>query len=181
MPNAVFRQVDPDDSQTFEQIIEIAQPNAARLFDDFFNLEQRAFTHKITRLINCTLPYFWTIHDPKTSAVAGFVYLYDLVGCGDFVFSASIATCFRRKYWGKFARGAAREFFAYAADVLKIYRLNAEVFRPNTYPKRFLRDIGFKYSYSKPQDTLNSRLSPLDAFCDIDVFTLELTNPKENL
>ncbi|MBQ2871680.1 GNAT family N-acetyltransferase [bacterium] len=156
------------------EIAELLSNNSDKLFDDFFGFDPACGLQKTLDLIRSQSPYFWAIIDPQTNQLAGFVYLYDLVGSKELFFSASISCCFRRKFWGKFALQSGFEFLRFAKNQLRIFKINAEVFAKNAFPQRFLPAIGFKYSHTRERDTLNTRLCPKSPLCDVKVYTLTL-------
>lgn len=129
--------------QLIKEISDLLYRYRTRLFDDFAYCECADPVEKTLQLVREYSPAFWAILDPKNGELAGVVYLYDWRGNRSFNFSACVSTCFKRKYWGAFARRAGRLFLRHVCHKYRLLSLRAEVFDNNPCGGAFLRRLGF--------------------------------------
>lgn len=145
--------------QYIPDIANLLYANRGELFDRFFGINEENKIEKTIELVNSFAPAFWAIVDPKTNELAGVVYLYDWIGDPEFCYSVKVSTCFKRKFWGKFAHRAGKLFIRYVCAKYRPLLLCAEVYEMNSLPKRLLSRLGFKQTYEKPMATMVNGIS----------------------
>lgn len=157
--------------QLIPQIAQLLYSNRFQLFDTFFNIKNENKIEKTIELIQHTAPAFWAIVEPKSGELAGVAYLYDWIGSDEMCYSVKVSTCFARKFWGNFAHRSGKLFARYVFAKYRPIRICAEVYKQNTYPKRLLAKLGFKYEFTKPAATISNAVT-------VDVLGYSLSNPK---
>lgn len=137
---------DPEnfDQKAILEYLEVAQLVTlykTHIFDDFV---QKSTYETIVGICKRYFPYFWLILRDETDEVAGFAYLYDVVGDKKSLHSACVTTCFKKSFWGAPARRAAKIFLKFCFGWLGLKKLRAECFASNRLVTGFLRDLNFK-------------------------------------
>lgn len=140
--------------QYISDIANLLYANRNRLFDSFIGFNDKNKIEKTIELIQAYSPAFWAIVDPKTSELAGVVYLYDWLGDESLCYSTKVSTCFERKFWGKFAHRAGKLFIRHVFAKFHAMKICAEVYDKNPYPRSILENLGFKHEYTKPDATV---------------------------
>lgn len=109
-------------------------------------------------------PNFWVITDNQGEFM-GFVFLDNFTGNGKANFSAEITVCFDKKAWGSFVRYSAKFFLKQCFDTFGFYKIKALIFPDNFRVKKLLKQVGFEYETTLPDETVrNGKLQDLEVY-----------------
>ena len=109
-------------------------------------------------------PNFWVITD-YSGEFMGFVFLDNFTGNEKSNFSAEITVCFDKKAWGSFVRYSAKFFLKYCFDTFGFYKIKALIFPDNFRVKTLLKQVGFEYETTLPDETLrNGKLQDIEVY-----------------
>ena len=114
-----------------------------------------------------SFPNFWVITD-NLDKFMGFVFLDNFTGNGSANFSAEITVCFDKKAWGSFVRYSAKFFLKYCFDTFGFYKIKALIFPDNFRVKKLLKQVGFEYETTLPDETLR-----FNKVQNIDVYSIK--------
>lgn len=123
-------------------------------------------TDKHSLLSHICNPFFWVILDYEENFM-GFVFLDNLVGNKNQLYSAEITTCFDKKAWGNFTRYSAKFFLKMCFDNFGLYKIKAQIYPDNFRVRNFLKSCGFVY-----ESTLKNETQRLGKPQDIEVYAL---------
>lgn len=151
----------------FPDIVELLKEYHDRLFDDYSGFSEESASQKTLELINRTAPCFWAVLERNTGEFAGIVFLDGWVGSKTSVHSASVTTCFRKKFWGKFTKQVAKLFARYVFKKYRLKKLRAQVFAFNNNVCGLLRRAGFVH-----EATLRAETIVREELTDLKVFGL---------
>lgn len=112
-------------------------------------------------------PNFWVITD-YSDKFMGFVFLDNFTGNGNSNFSAEITVCFDKKAWGSFVRYSSKIFLKYCFDTFGFYKIKALIFPDNFRVKKLLKQVGFEYETTMPDETLRG-----GELQDIEVYSIK--------
>lgn len=121
------------------------------LNDDF---SREDLLEEIICLIEANSPYFWVILDNDN--FAGFVFLENIVGNAQKLYSAEITTAFKPEYWGDFTKKVAKKFVRYCFKKLGFKKLKAKVFKENVRSAAILRAAGMKFEAELKSETMKN-------------------------
>ena len=141
------------------------------LHDDYFSQNNPSSVDAILALVERTSPYFWAVVDKKTSKLAGFVFLDNLVGTRKDLHSAEITTCFDPIFWGDYTKFCAKKFIKYCFKKYKLKKIKAHVFTQNFKVKTLLKRAGFKREATLKAETMKNGVMQ-----DIEVFSIIRTD-----
>lgn len=109
-------------------------------------------------------PNFWIITDISDSFM-GFVFLDNFTGNKKANFSAEITVCFDKKAWGDFTGYSAKFFLKKCFDTFGFYKIKALIFPDNFRVKTLLKNAGFEYETTLPDETLrNGKLQNIEIY-----------------
>lgn len=100
-------------------------------------------------------PNFWVVTD-ISNAFMGFVFLDNFIGNCKTNFSAEITVCFDKKAWGNFIKYSAKIFLKKCFDTYGFYKIKALIFPDNFRVKTLLKQSGFEYETTLPDETLRN-------------------------
>ena len=127
----------------------------------------------IADIIFDTYPFFWTILTSDNTP-AGFVYLENIIGSKDKLYSAELTTCFHPKYWGFYTKYCAKIFFSLLFKKYNFSKIKALVYPNNTRTAEILKSCGFvKESCLKSETLKNGKTQ------NIDIYAIYNTKNKE--
>lgn len=110
---------------------------------------------------------FYIVLNSSGSDFAGFIYIDNLIGNADEIHGGEITACFEKKYWGKFTKTVADQFFDYCFNTLKLKKIKAQIYPFNSRVRAILKYSGFKKDGVLRGETMkNGRLS------DVEVYSL---------
>ncbi len=143
-------------------------PEVKKLYSRYIKFIQDDFsdTKNAINYICSKTPFFWIVTDYKQNFM-GFVYLDNLVGNREKIYSAELTTCFIPKAWGIFTRYSAKIFLKKCFDELGLEKICANIYPDNFRVKKLLSDCGFKY-----ESTLKNTTLRLGKMQDIDIYAL---------
>lgn len=124
------------------QILKLMKQYEKYLFDDYFT--EIDLPQALMKLIEESGRFFWVIIDSKANEMMGFAYFDKFIGDSKKLHSAEINTCFRRKYWGKMVKLAAKLFISFCFKRYGFRKIKAAVFIGNVLVKGLLKALGFK-------------------------------------
>lgn len=140
------------------------------LHDDYFLENRKSCVDAVIDLVEKTSPYFWVIVDKKSSKLAGFVFLDNLIGAKNNFHSAEVTTCFNPAFWGNYTKICAQKFIKYCFKKYKFKKLKAYIFVQNFKVKTLLKKAGFKKEAVLKAETLkNGQLQDIDVYSIIKV------------
>ncbi len=138
-------------------------------YEKFLNDDYAAKVNyeNILNLIENCRDLFFVFLNEEDDDFAGFVYLDNLTGNNDKIHGGEITVCFEKKYWGKFTRQAAREFFNYCFNTLGFTKIKAQIYPFNSRVKNILTYSGFKKDGVLRGETMkNGKIT------DVEVYSL---------
>jgi RimJ/RimL family protein N-acetyltransferase len=143
-------------------------PKVKRLFIKYFGYIQDDFScvKNINDYIFSLRPFFWLILDYDENFM-GFVYLDNIVGGNNEMFSAELTTVFEPAAWGSFTRYSAKIFLKKCFDELNLQKITANIYPDNYRVKNLLKDAGFTY-----ETTLKNATKRNGKFQDIDIYAI---------
>lgn len=133
----------------------------SKYLDDDFARDRRGAFRFFAENIQKLSPFFWAIVDMKNDRLAGFVYLDNIIGNSETLYSAEVSTGFFKNYWGEFPLECADKFFRLCFEEIGLRKLKALVYPQNFRVKTLLKKIGFTKEaclkaetlcHGKPQD-----------------------------
>lgn len=146
------------------QVISLYEKFSRYLHDDYF-LENKSALESVLELVERTAPYFWVIIRKKSGALAGFVFLDNLIGTKGMLHSAEVTTCFDPKFWGDYTKFCAKKFTKYCFKNYGLKKLKATVFSENFKVKTLLKKAGFKKEATLKAETLkNGKLQDIEIY-----------------
>lgn len=146
--------------QYITQIHSTYRKYAKYLQDDFALADKDIYSF----LKNC--PFFWVILNPKNEYM-GFVFLDNLCGNEDILYSAELTTCFEKQAWGEYTKYCAKIFLKKCFDELGLYKIKVQVYPDNYRTAALIKSSGFKYECTLKNETLRCGKPQ-----DIDVYSL---------
>ncbi len=143
-------------------------PMVEKLFIKYFRYIQDDFScvDDIKKYIYSTAPFFWIILDYEDNFM-GFVYLDNIVGNSDSIYSAELTTAFVPEAWGDFTRYSAKIFLKKCFDEFGLQKITANIYPENFRVKNLLKDAGFVY-----ESTLKNATLRFGKMQDIDIYAL---------
>ena len=87
---------------------------------------------------------------------AGFVFLENITGDKNKFYSAEVATCFKKEFWGDFTKKVAKKFTRYCFKKLGFKKLKAKVFKENVRAAAILRAAGMKFEAELKAETMKN-------------------------
>lgn len=119
-------------------------------------------------------PNFWVVTN-FSDEFMGFVFLDNFTGNGKTNFSAEITVCFDKKAWGNFIRYSAKFFLKKCFDTFGFYKIKALIFPDNFRVKTLLKQSGFEYETTLPDETLRNGKTQ-----NIEIYSIKRTYYYKN-
>lgn len=142
------------DIQDFAAVVKLCNRYKFQLFDDFGCGENISLVERVANLVAEAGRHFWIIKRKCDDKFVGFVYLYDIVGGQNALYSGTIGTCFAQEFWGQPALICGRKFLKYCFTILNFKKLKGETFTSNPFIIGFLRKLNFKLEGEMAAETL---------------------------
>lgn len=147
------------------EVFELYKKYGLYMYDDYFSKSNEDLLDKVIDLIENVSPYFWIIIDKKSTKVAGFAFLSNIVGAGKNYHSAEITTCFKQEFWGDFTKSTAKKFIKYCFKKYGFEKLKASIFQNNMRVRMLLQLSGFKKEATLRGETLkNGELQDIEIY-----------------
>ena len=124
-------------------------------------------------LICRTSPFCWLIID-ECNSCAGFVYLDNIIGNNNNLYSAEITTCFHPDYWGKFTKICALDFIDICFNYFQFSKLKVLVYPQNFRVTNLIKTCGFEKEALLVAETVKNGLPQ-----NIEVYSLLKEKYKE--
>lgn len=151
--------------QYLPKVIALYERFSRYLHDDYFLQNKHSSIDAVIALVERTSPCFWVVVDKKSSRVAGFVFLDNLVGTINDLHSAEITTCFDPVFWGNYTKFCAKKFIKYCFKKYKLKKIKAHIFPQNFKVKTLLKRAGFhKEATLKAETVKNGILQDIEVF-----------------
>ena len=149
-----------------EDIYKLFEKYGTFLNDDYTD---KNLLDNIIQTIEQFYPFYWAVL--KDDEFAGFVFLENIIGNTDKLHSAEITTCFKREYWGKFTKLAAKKFIRYCFKKYKFKKLKAKVFKENYRAAAILKSAGMSLEAElKSETTKNGKPQNIQIYSVIKMF-----------
>lgn len=139
----------------------------SKYLDDDFARDGRGTFRFFIENIQKLSPFFWAIVDEKNNSPAGFVYLDNIIGNSETLYSAEINTGLFKRYWGEFPVDTANKFFRLCFEKIGLRKLKALVYPQNFRVKTLLKKIGFTKEACLKAETLCGGKSQ-----DIEIYSI---------
>jgi len=134
-----------------EDIYNLYKCYSRYLEDDFVSAD---LLDEIIRTIEINFSFFWVVL--KNEKFAGFVFLENITGNKDNLYSAEVTTCFKKEFWGNFTKQVAKKFTRYCFKKLGFKKLKAKVFKENVRAASILRAAGMKFEAELKAETMKN-------------------------
>lgn len=147
----------------FEQALFLYAKSCKYLDDDFARDGLSLFEY-FEQLVNSTMPFFFVI--VEDDEVAGIVYLDNIIGDTNNLYSAELTTCFDKKYWGMYTKLCAVIFLNFCFKKCGFKKIKALVYPENKRVKNLLKFAGFKFEALLKDETIRNKKSQ-----DIEIYS----------
>ncbi len=109
---------------------------------------------EIIKTIEVNFPFFWVILNNEE--FTGFIFLENITGNRNKLYSAEVTTCFKKNFWGDFTKKVAKKFTMYCFKKLGLKKLKAKVFKENVSAAAILRAAGMKFEAELKAETMKN-------------------------